>query len=70
MTNEERYSSSGGGGSTASHMKNIIFKTEIAGKFFSFFGSNIFFVKSSKNIYILMQIFVRYYFSIKLKIQL
>ena len=34
MTNEERYSSSGGGGSTASHMKTVIFKTEIAGYFF------------------------------------
>lgn len=46
MTNEERYSSSGGGGSTASHMKNVIFKTEIAGYFFV--CSNIFFIKSIK----------------------
>lgn len=68
MTNEERYSSSGGGGSTASHMKNVIFKTEIAGYFFFvqiYFLSNLL-----KNMHFDANIFVRYYFSIKLKIQL
>ena len=68
MTNEERYSSSGGGGSTASHMKNIIFKIEIAGYFFWF--KYIFLSNLLKNMHFDANIFIRYYFSIKLKIQL